>query len=276
MRLLALFPLILSLPLPVLASGCSLNQVGIVPGSDASTSDVIVPEAGPPPTGWCATTGTGHDFCADFDTSLRGTEPGAWCGAIANGVGCGATELGGTVTRDTALIASKPASASAQTMLGLAQSQAFLTREFPGSLHPLKLAFDVQLDAFGIGSGATLAAITLETFMGSSHGVSLVATPPGDAGPNAGLVVVESKLSGPPTQTALLLSIPPSKFVRVELVIGIAPNTVTVTVDGASSSILTIDAPGSADGRALQLGLEATPADAWAAHFDDVTFDFSK
>lgn len=265
-----LFPL-------VLASGCSLTETGIQPtASDASTSDVTVPDAGPALTNWCATTGAGHDFCADFDTSLRGMEPGAWCNAVPSGAGCGATEMGGTLARDTELLASKPASANVKTMLGGASSQAILTRDFPGDLHPLKLAFDLQIDAIGTGNSATLAAITLETMAPSSHVVSLVATRPGDAGPNAGLAVVEARLGGLPSTTTLSLSLPLNKFVRVELSIGIAPNTVTVTVDGASSSALTIDAPGSAEGRSLQLGLAMTPADTWQTHVDDVTFDFTK
>jgi hypothetical protein len=270
-----LFPLVVSLPLAGIAQGCSLTETGLQP-DDAAAGDVTSPDTGPLPTNWCATTGAGHDFCADFDASLRGTEPGAWCNAVPNLANCGATEMGGTVVRDLAASTSAPASASAQTMLGGPVSKAFLTRDFPGDSHSLALAFDLQLDAVGTASAATLAGITLEIVSGVAHGVTLVATPPGDAGPNAGLTIVETRVGGGLSSTALSLTLPLKKFVRVELIVGIAPNTVTVTVDGASSSTLTIDAPGSALGRSVQLGLDLKTVDAWQAHVDDVTFDFTK
>ena len=278
MKLLSLlFPLTLSVPFAGLASGCSLDSEGIVPPApDASTADVVIlPEAAGPPTNWCATTGAGHDFCADFDASLKGTEPGAWCNGVVTGT-CGAIENGGMLTLDTAASTSAPASANAKTVTGGGSAQAFLTREFPGDLHPLSLAFDVRIDAMGTGK-TTLASITLEIVGGNSHRVVLLADPSaGDGGTGVALSIVEVPLAGAPRTTPNSLTLPLNKFVRVELRVGIAPNNVTVLINGVASNVVTIDAPGTAMGHAVLLGLGSTPAAAWQLHLDDVTFDYTK
>ena len=278
MRLVALLsPFALALAFALIPAGCSLNSEGIVAPADAATKDDVItkPEAGPPATSWCSTTGAGHDFCADFDASLTGTEPGAWCNGVATGM-CGAIENSGTLTRDTAASTSAPASANAKTTSGGGAAQGLLTREFPGDLHPLSLAFDVRIDAMDSGKTA-LASITLETVSGDAHRVVLVANPGGsDGGTNVALSIVEVPLGGAPRTTATTTTLPLNQFARVELRVGIAPNNVTVLVNGVASNVVTIDAPGNAMGRAVELGLRSTPAAAWQLHVDDVTFDFTK
>jgi hypothetical protein len=272
-----LSPLALSLPFALIALGCSLDAKGIVPPADAATKDDVVtkPEAGLPATNWCSTTGAGHDFCADFDASLTGTEPGAWCNAVATGT-CGAIENSGTLTLDTSASTSAPASANAKTTSGGGAAQGLLTREFPGDLHPLSLAFDVRIDAMDTGKTA-LASITLETVGGNAHRVVLQANPgAGDGGTSIALGIVEVPLGGEPRTTANTLTLPLNQFARVEIRVGIAPNNVTVLVNGVASNVVTIDAPGNAMGRAVELGLRSTPAAAWQLHVDDVTFDFTK
>ena len=270
------FPLALSIPFAGSAAGCSLDAHGIAPTVDASTADVITkPEGGPLPTNWCATIGAGHDFCADFDASLKGTEPGAWCNGVTTGT-CNSIENGGTLTLDTTASTSPPASANAKTMAGGGAAKALLTREFPGDRHPLSLAFDARVDAAAAGKTA-IAGITLENVDGNPHQVALLAAAGAtDAGAGVTLSVVEVLLGGLTRTTPLSLTLPLNTFARVEVRVGIAPNTVTVIVNGVASSPVTIDAPGSATGRAVQVGLDSTPAAAWQLHFDDVTFDFTK
>lgn len=266
-----------------LVSGCSLDAKGLSSASDGglqakdgATSDAPVSPDGGLLTNWCSTTGAGHDFCADFDSSLKGTEPGAWCSNLSM-ADCRGVEIGGMLTLDPGVSTSTPSSASAKTIVGGATSQAFLSRDFPGDLHPLKLAFDVRIDT--VGTARTLiASIVLEDTGGNPHHVSLFATPAAsDAGTtDATLSVVELPLAGAARIAKLSLTLPQKKFAHVEIRVGIAPNNVTVLVDGVASSTVTIDAPGSAMGRAVQLGLESTPADAWQTHVDDVIFDFTK
>lgn len=272
-----------SFVLPGVAVACGLNAAGIVPGeqSDASSGDAPSSDVNPSPdaatdadadtgpmlTNWCSTRPESHDFCADFDTSIAGSEPGAWC-APAPG-NCTLTENNGSVTLDTTTSTSPPNSAKAETMADAGAPQAFLTHEFPGDRHGVTLAFDVRVDAVGTDT-PTVASIKMEDTGGESHRIALTLD-------NVGaLSLVEFRITGSQVTTPLSASLPIGTWTRVEMSVGIGPNVVDVSVAGVPSNPVTIDGTGTAMGRSVQLGLDVPSPDSWQIHIDDVTFDFTK
>ena len=252
-------------------TGCQLDHAGI--GADGGRGEAGL-EGGPRPATWCTTPPNDvHDFCADFDNlkDVFDRSPGAFCdfGGLENN--CVDTTSGGAIALDTMFFRSAPnAMLATLPPSNAGTTRALLFRPVPTSGSTLTYAFDLRIDAAGMGSvtvgeiqlGDMGHRITLRVDNGIPDG--------GQIGP--GLVVEEESSSG--LSELPIGSVPSGTFVRISAVTTSAPNTVTVSIDGKNPGTLSIAGTTDTRARAISLGLVgAAPSTAWRMRYDNVTFD---
>lgn len=221
------------------------------------------------PTSFCATANPQHLFCADFDEGKD----------VASGWATSHASNGATLTLDTKLFKTAPASASSVVTTAAGKTAAATLEqnvELPRPSGLLILAFDLNVasaDSHPAGS-VQLASLAFGTagnkvaFVWTATGPNVVITLPSDSG----LASKSYPVKPAPTLGA---------FSHVEIDLGLTQGSMgslVVTVDSKTAlmaeAIPTEAAPTESVALTLGVVVGTTPT-SFSANFDDVTVDFN-
>jgi hypothetical protein len=249
------------------------------PASD--TGPVVNPSDGAAdtgPVGFCSSHATTAVFCVDFD------EPGSltatFCNGAPSGSFCAVTATGdASVALDEAVSFSPPGSMSATTNpVTSGVAQAYGARSLPPELGPIRVGFELRVDALGHGAAFPIDLILGDFVPGSTssgHTVGAFAAAD-DGGVTFSLNLQEATGTTLGTPVLVASGLALGAWYHVELVADDAPDAATrgalLVVNDAGAELTFTGTTLDASTRTAAVGAPVVfgASSSWTVHVDDV------
>jgi hypothetical protein len=226
--------------------------------ADAPLADVA--QEADAPLHFCASLPTPAVLCEDFD---EGTAFNAQFSTTVEGAP-------GHIGADSAYAKTAPDSLFSNLDQGMSSAFAYLRRAFSGTSSRIDYAFDVLLVQAASGDSVVAAAVLVDEGLATQHQITLVIGSTREVeqsfvGAGGKTVFVDTALAAWPS---------PGLWSHVDMVVSLATQTVSVTVDGASAlANAPLDPSWPAAGpMTINIGIAYASGTAgpWSLRFDDV------